>query len=741
MKQSQLTSGELVRAQKTFLLFNLFNVVSFNFLSGNIITLYALRLGAGSFLIGTLASFVPLAQLLPLAGRLLVPHLGAAKLMGIFWFVRYLLVVPVLFAPIYSAVGNPSGALVLCIVGVLGFNIARGIAMTGYNPVFGAITTERDRGSFLAKNQIVVHSVSIFTGITIALLLGRESPLYMYTIIIGFGVVSGVVASWFVFKLPEPPETRKALTLGLIANLAAALKKPAFRKFITVLFVTFFTVYMIQPFLIVFMKAIYNQGDNNVVYFTVIGSIGAITVALLIGFMVDRIGAKPLYFVFAGIIAIPLIPLIASPPLDGIAFWVYAGGIFFLFMTGLSGLSNAANTYFFALINEEEHLNLGIVYFITTGVSGTLGSLLGGAVLEWLHGIGRMSNHEVFRAYFGLIAIACIAVLFLAANLERLGGYRIRDAFTFFLSPRDLRAMSLLHRLDRSRSLEEEKSVIQALGESKSDITTTELLQRMRSPRFTLRAEALRGLYNVSPDENMTRILVSEVKNHTYTTAYMAAELLGIHRIHEGTKALRQALRSRDYFLGGKSMVALARLGDQESLPAIKAVLEQTNNPRLIIHAATACEIYRDLSAISILVKRLKRKTSPYVRDEIILSIGGILGMDAFFYPLYTRFLDGSTQGISELRDVIQSRQNGDGPPIVGHERLLATLTSLARDKRVFMAEIRQILEEGDLIMGSREATDSFLLTTHDTQYVRLDRFCYLLAAATVWFAHRPMRD
>ncbi len=730
----------MLRAQKIFLLFTLFNVVSFNFVSGNIITLYALRLGAGSFLVGALASFVPLARLLPLVGRLMVPRFGITRLMGVFWFVRYLVMAPVLFAPLFAGSGNPGTALILCIVGVLGFNIARGIAITGYNPVLGGITTGRDRGSYIAKNQVVVHSTSILTGIITALLLGEESPLFIYTIILALGMASGIVASQFVFRLPEPPRTRRAVRSGLVAGVKRSLGRKSVRKFYLVLFLTFLGLAMIQPFLIVFMRLVYGQGDNSVVYLTVIGSVGAIATAFLIGFMVDRIGAKPLYFVFAGLVAIPLVPLMVSPPLMGVGLWLYAGGIFFLFMMGQAGLGNAAHTYFFALIGPEERLNLGILYSMTTGLAGTLGSLLGGTLLAQLQR-SRLAVGEVFTIYFGILSALYMVVLFLAAGLEKLGAYGIRDALTFLLSPRDLRAMGLLHRLDRSRTFEEEKTFIQALGESGSDISTSDLLQRLRSPRFTLRAEALRALYHLSPDEDVKRALISEAKNHRYTTAYIAAELIGVHGIQEGTKVLRQALRSRDYFLSGKSMVALARLGDRQSLTTITGILERTANPRLIIHAATACELFKEPLTIPLLIKKLKQRTSAYVRDEIILSVAGILGVDSFFYPLYTRFLERGSHGIAELRDFLQTSARRQVKPALDSAALESLLNRLAKDKRVFMQEADRLLAQLQVASGSAEAVEALQSGTTDAHYLRLDRFCFLVAAVIIWFAAGSPED
>ena len=77
-----LSSEQRASAQRLFFIFATFNVVSFQFLSGNIITLYALRLQASAALVGLLFSFIPLAQLLPLLGRILVGRFGTVRTMS-----------------------------------------------------------------------------------------------------------------------------------------------------------------------------------------------------------------------------------------------------------------------------------------------------------------------------------------------------------------------------------------------------------------------------------------------------------------------------------------------------------------------------------------------------------------------------------------------------------------------------------------------------------------------------------
>ncbi len=100
-------------------------------------------------------------------------------------------------------------------------------------------------------------------------------------------------------------------------------------------------------------------------------------------------------------------------------------------------------------------------------------------------------------------------------------------------------------------------------------------------------------------------------------------------------------------------MVALARLGDRPSLAEIRKNLSTTTNPRVIIHGASALELFKDVESIPVLLGKLGTKMQPYLRDEIILSLAGILGFGEWFYPMYAGFLESAGTGIALLGDFV----------------------------------------------------------------------------------------
>jgi predicted MFS family arabinose efflux permease len=745
MKKPALSPGELGRARGLFVLFAVLNVVAFTLLSGNIITLYVLRVGAGNFLVGLLSSFMYSAYLFLFVGRKIATRWGVVPLMGRFWAIRYILMLPILGSPFVASRGHTELAYVLIIFSVLGYNVARGIAIAAYNPIVGEIAEERDRGSFLARLQAIQHSIALTLAVAMAFVLGRSAPLYVYSLFILVGIGSGLIAASIVFRFPEPPRSERSKERNLFQGLKRSFAEGTFRKFIILYFFSTLLIYMVAPFLVVYFKRVYQQPDNAILFFLVFGSLGAVLMALASGFLIDKIGAKPLYFLFFAVVTLVLIPMVVSPPLSGHwAIRLFASAVLLFFNLGQFGIMNAGQTYFLGAIKPEDRLDLGVIFFMTLGVAGGLGSVFGGVILErlesWLGG-SRVSpgledlQTRVFQIYFGAVAVLSLVVLLFINSMENLGAYPIRDAMAAIFSPRDLRAISLIHRLRKVRSVAEEKQTIKALGEAQSGLSLDDILPRLRSPRFTIRAEALQALADVPLNEEAIQALISEVKNHAFTTAYLAADILGNRAVLPGVPALRNSLDTQDFFLQGKAMVALAKLEDRDSLGKIRARIRETANPRVIIHGASALEVLRDVEGIPLLLEKIEAKMKPYIRDELILSVAGILGFGEWFYPRYVSFLESSATGIALLGDFVSEADSSRIPKELLNE-LLVRLPQ--RNRAFYSAMAVELLQSAEIVVSNTSVSAILSEAVLDSRLLKLERFLFLVAATIIWVACHP---
>jgi hypothetical protein len=167
-------------------------------------------------------------------------------------------------------------------------------------------------------------------------------------------------------------------------------------------------------------------------------------------------------------------------------------------------------------------------------------------------------------------------------------------------------------------------------------------------------------------------------------------------------------------------------------VPAILRLIAETSNPRLVIHGAAALEILRDTRGIEPLLAQLSRKSQPFLRDEILLSLAGILGMGDWFYPKYVAFLERAGTGLSLLKDDIAQAASSRIPK----DLLAEVLTRLPqRNRRSFATMAAELLEAVPIEVSGRDMSEDLSRAVLDPRLSRLERLLFLVTAAIVWNA------
>jgi HEAT repeat protein len=213
-------------------------------------------------------------------------------------------------------------------------------------------------------------------------------------------------------------------------------------------------------------------------------------------------------------------------------------------------------------------------------------------------------------------------------------------ALEVMFSPRDLRAISLLDKLNKSSDSHEEELLLEALHDTPSKLSIKGLLERARSPRLAVRQESLRAIEALKTlDEAAEKALIDDLINNPFTTSYISARILGNHGCFSAIPILRELAASKDYMLAGESMIALARLGDDAFRPQIEKIILKTKNPRLRIMGVEAFGIYASPNSLSTLLDILRiTDPPPYLRDEVVLAMAAILDTQNQFYPILVRY-------------------------------------------------------------------------------------------------------
>ncbi len=658
-----------LRGRRQFTVFAVFNAFSYLLLSGNILTLFLLRLEVNRTIVGLVSSFLYVSFFFMLVGKKFGIHLGAVRLFALGWTLRYISVIPLIAIPWLHSAGFYRAIPVVFVLSTLAFNVFRGAGLVGQSPILGELSSGSDRGAFLLRFQIIANVIAVFAGLLIAAMLGDSAPLSRYAVFIAFGVGFGLIASAVVARVPEPPGVQEGASERLATAIRRAFADYRFRRFL----LAFGSLAMIsgaaRPFLIVYAREVYAQTDSAAIAYGVIGNVGAIAMGLLIRLMLDRVGAKPL------IIATVLTALagyglaMLSPAATGFTIVAVLSVIFFISSFGSAGAESCSQSYYYAMLKPVDQMNMGIIYFLVLGIGGSIGSFGGGVALDILHSVtGGSDPVTVYQWYYGGIFVAVAILVLLFSRLERLGAYSFRGTIGVFFSIRDLRTMTLLDRLDRASDLDHERSAIRGLGGTGSRFARESLLKKLESPSYAIRSETLTALERLPYHRDIEQALIQELGDHPYTTASLAARILGGYPGRQSIKALREAVYSDDYVLCGEAMTALGRLNDKSGSHRVEMVLRLTDNPYLVIRATEALRLLRQTGSITLLFSALAGDDVPeYLRDEVILAVADLIDIHSWFYTLYVRFLADRFDAIEFLRERIGTKPDNGVHRILDH--------------------------------------------------------------------------
>jgi Na+/melibiose symporter-like transporter len=638
-----LSPYRLGKARQVYNVFTIFNALSWYLFVGTIITLFAMRLGASSTYIGILNALLYVSLFFLPLGRMLSRRFRIVGIYSFAWITRALGMIPVVLAPLAVHFGRYDAALGLTMLGVGIFHLLRGIGMIGNNPVLSSLSSGPDRGSYMTLIQIIHSAALIVSGFAAALILGRDPPLFLYSIIFSAGIVFGVVSGALLGKVPEPPVEEGTERISLSALFREALSEGAIKLFLIILLIVVLVSGVSRTFLVVYAREVFYQDDGMVLMYSVVGGLGNLLAGMLIKFLIDRIGAKPLFILCVIASMATMIPILFFPQtaVGNLTIAIlFLSFLFFMLNFGFMGSEGIAQTYFMGLVPPKKMIDMGILYFLIFGVAGASGSFLAGLLLDGFAGLG-LSPFASFRLLYALVVVLTGIAILLQRKLTPLGALPLAGAVRVLFSFRDLQAISLLDRLNKTRDSHEEELLLGALHNMPSQLAIKNLLERAQSPRLDIRMESIRALERLeSLNEDAETALINDIVHNPFTTAYISARILGNHGCFSAIPLLRELASSTDYMLAGEAMIALARLRDRAFRPQVEHIVLGTDNPRLKIMGVESLGIYGIPESLYALVDILRgADPPPYLRDEVVLAMAAILDTQIRFYPVLVRFL------------------------------------------------------------------------------------------------------
>ena len=283
------------------------------------------------------------------------------------------------------------------------------------------------------------------------------------------------------------------------------------------------------------------------------------------------------------------------------------------------------------------------------------------------------------------------------------------------------------------------------------------ILQRLHAPGIRVRSAALHALGSCSQNPEARRALAAELERQPNTTGTIAARILGERGIVEGIPQLRLALSGGDPVVAEACMVALASLGDRESLPRIEAMLRESADPRFVLQGIEAVKRLGAAASLQVLLEKLHFPDDVVVVDEILIALASMAGFGDWFYPRYRAFLEGKGLGVAELEDWIdECTAQGSRSDTARRERPPGTASDSAQSRgqsrerfleiaRSPLAEMNRfpqilgpVLSETTINIGGVDSAPVFLTALEDPGLLSLDRFRFFCAAALIAARYPP---
>ncbi|MBN2657261.1 MAG: MFS transporter [Spirochaetales bacterium] len=416
-----------------WLAFSVINTFSFQFLAGNVIILFIIRLGASKTMVGLVSSFFHISYFIMPLGRLLSGKIGMAKAFTLAWMVRYIAISPILMAPFIAMSGRPGSihtALWIVVWGYLGFQMLRGAGLVSYSPLLTEISRGEDRGSYLSLSRILTDAAILAGSVIVAFFMGDDAPLERYMVSFAIGIGLGYIGVYTLSRLPEIKRPEGHHDQELLTCLKSAVGEVKFRRYFLTLLTVGFVGGTLRPFILVYAKDVYSLSDKHILLLTVAGSLGAISMGFISRKFLDRLGAKPMLMIWIILMTGSSVTIVFVPVLGNWLSWMFLITLFYLSTMGLNGSDNTTQLYFFSMIEPEQQLNFGILQFLATGISGTAGATSAGVLLDFLQGPAGMDPRVSHAWLFGGLAVLLVVSFFFAAGMERLGAKSLRQSLS-----------------------------------------------------------------------------------------------------------------------------------------------------------------------------------------------------------------------------------------------------------------------------------------------------------------------
>jgi MFS family permease len=386
-----------------------------NITGGILLSNFLLDLGATSVEIGTIASLPMLTNLLQPLGALLSNRTNSRHKYGIWMFLPSRLAWLLLLVGIIFVEQHPdiSHQLVYLTLSLLFFsNLLAALGSASWMSWLAALVPPRVRGRYYSIRNIVSNLANLLCLPVASFIVAnwQGSELAGYGVVLSIGIVAGLISlgcqhfmldidpQVYIVGAASPAENREEHE-SLWAGSVAALKDPNLVMFLIYFALWGFAVNLSTPFFNLYMLDNLNIDITWVTLFSSIYTGANMLLMLVWGRLSDRFGNRPI-LLGTGIAVgtLPLFWLLTGLESVQSQLWLYLA-VFHAIFGGLwSAIDLCNNNLQIAITPIQHHATFFAIAAATAGVSGALGTTVG----------GLLAQADCYTGIFGVFSLSAM---------------------------------------------------------------------------------------------------------------------------------------------------------------------------------------------------------------------------------------------------------------------------------------------------------------------------------------------
>ena len=693
------------------LLFSFMNGIALTFITGNVFSLYLLKIGFSSSVVAVIISLGYAGTLFTLTGKWLISKVGVSSTVRISWIfcgiaAILLSLIPFAYKKHFLLSITPFANskhfvtdIEILLIGAVFFIycIFKSIGTGAVPPLMGEFTEDDNQGKFISKFFLLFNIATIIAiSILILLYTGYRTTLIFQILIFSGGIIK--IGSSFIFskmsESPTPMQSAKSLKTDKLLSLI--LNNTGYRNLLKFQSLSRAMMLVIVPISILALKTTYELSYETALVFALIQLAGGFITVYYYGIISDFSGPKPLILInIIGLFLICILWLYAPDTF----IWEYCVVIFLIGGSCLFGLDSSLKHYYLTIIPGKDSVGVSL-WFTTIGgvVAGITGIALGGGLIK-LYSVIAINNH-IFKYYYLSMIILLLPVLYYACYLKSssIDDWSIKDIFKLLIAPLKIYSYFSIHSHAKYSSQEEELDNVNQLMGMSADVSEDSLIYYLKSPDYHVRATAFYSMHNLQLKEETKIAVFNCIKEYSSVHVSVGTLILAKNNFTPALPYFKKGLLMKDGPRVWSSVMALAIMKDEESYKKIIQIFNGAENENLIYSCAFAIGTIRDKNNLNCLLDKLSNYSAlkKDVIDSIIDAITKIISCDAIFYK-FIRLIDyDHDKGISRLIDHID--HNRISEQLISPEELIINYlkeTDEAKRKNIIINYLKAVLELG----------------------------------------------